>query len=172
MPKLTIQIEIIVPISLTPVQKKIYKGILERHADLIQAVMQQRKKKAPKPKPVIEGGGAIDLEPPPAVATNQEVPVPTEAAVAPLEAEEPASTETAVATEAMEVDTVQAEKEDNQLGPEKAPVVEANGDVDPAENLPAEPELLVKQNGGEVVKEVVQDPLDDQDDCLMVEDTI
>jgi hypothetical protein len=154
------------------VQKKIYKGILERHADLIQAVMQQRKKKAPKPKPVIEGGGAIDLEPPAAVATDQGVPAPTEAAVAPMEAEEAVFIETAVATDAMDVDPVRAEKEDNQPDPEKAPVVEQNGHADPVETVEAEPELLVKQKGGEVVKEVVQDPLDDQDDCLMVEDTI
>jgi hypothetical protein len=154
------------------VQKKIYKGILERHADLIQAVMQQRKKKAPKPKPVIEGGGAIDLEPAAAVATNQEVPAPTEAAVASMEAEQPASTAPADPTEAMELDIVQAEKEDNQPDSEKAPVFEKNGHADRVETVEAEPELLVKQKGGEVVTEVVQDPLDDQDDCLMVEDTI
>lgn len=41
-------------------QKKIYRGILERHTDLLQAVLHQKKKRAPKAKPVIEGGGAIE----------------------------------------------------------------------------------------------------------------
>jgi hypothetical protein len=156
------------------VQKKIYKGILERHADLIQAVMQQRKKKAPKPRPVIQGGGAIDLEPAAVVATNPEVPAGTEAAVASMEAEEAAPAETAVASEAMELDIFQADKQDgDQASPGTASaLVETNGDSDPAETVQAEPELLVKQKGGEVVREIVQDPLDDQDDCLMVEDTI
>jgi hypothetical protein len=89
-----------------------------------------------------------------------------------MEGEEAAPAETAVATERVEVDTAQVEMEDNQPDPEKAPVVEQNGHADPAETVQAEPELLVKQKGGEVVTEVVQDPLDDQDDCLMVEETI
>jgi len=55
------QIEIIVPISLTPIQKRVYRGILEKNADLIKAVMAQRKKK-PKPVPAITGGEAI-IEP-------------------------------------------------------------------------------------------------------------
>jgi hypothetical protein len=52
------QIEIIVPISLTPIQKRVYRGILEKNADLIKAVMAQRKKK-PKPVPAITGGEII-----------------------------------------------------------------------------------------------------------------
>jgi hypothetical protein len=56
--KLTNQIEIIVPISLTPIQKRVYRGILEKNADLIKAVMAQRKKK-PKPVPAITGGETI-----------------------------------------------------------------------------------------------------------------
>ena len=55
------QIEIIVPISLTPIQKRVYRGILEKNADIIKAVMAQRKKK-PKPVPAITGGEAI-IEP-------------------------------------------------------------------------------------------------------------
>jgi hypothetical protein len=56
--ELTTQIEIIVPISLTPIQKHVYRGILEKHADLIRAVMAGRKKKV-KPAPTITGGDAI-----------------------------------------------------------------------------------------------------------------
>jgi hypothetical protein len=55
------KIEIIVPISLTPIQKRVYRGILEKNADIIKAVMAQRKKR-PKSVPVITGGETI-IEP-------------------------------------------------------------------------------------------------------------
>jgi hypothetical protein len=66
--KLTMQIEIIVPISLTPIQKKVYKSVLEKHADLIQAVMAQRKK---RPKPAIVGGEPMDAPKEPVNGTSQ-----------------------------------------------------------------------------------------------------
>lgn len=47
------------PISLTPIQKHVYRGILEKHADLIRAVMANRKKR-PKPVPAITGGEATE----------------------------------------------------------------------------------------------------------------
>ncbi|WWC62726.1 uncharacterized protein I303_105323 [Kwoniella dejecticola CBS 10117] len=43
--KLPPKIEIIVPISLTPLQKQVYKGIFEKNSDLIQAILRARKKK-------------------------------------------------------------------------------------------------------------------------------
>jgi hypothetical protein len=66
--KLTMQIEIIVPISLTPIQKKVYKSVLEKHADLIQAVMAQRKK---RPKPAIAGGEPMNAPEAPVNGTSQ-----------------------------------------------------------------------------------------------------
>lgn len=48
--------EIIVPISLTPIQKQIYRSVLEKNAEFIQAILQQRKKKA---KVSIAGGGPV-----------------------------------------------------------------------------------------------------------------
>nr|KIR49743.1 hypothetical protein I312_00833 [Cryptococcus bacillisporus CA1280] len=49
-PKLTLgfvvgQVEIIVPISLTPLQKQMYKGIFENHADIIQDILKARQKR-------------------------------------------------------------------------------------------------------------------------------
>jgi hypothetical protein len=43
-----LQIEIIVPISLTPLQKSVYKGILEKNAEILKAVTEARRKRAPK----------------------------------------------------------------------------------------------------------------------------
>ncbi|WRT67913.1 uncharacterized protein IL334_004887 [Kwoniella shivajii] len=43
--KLPPKIEIIVPISLTPLQKQVYKGVFERNAELIQVLLRARKKK-------------------------------------------------------------------------------------------------------------------------------
>lgn len=40
------QIEIIVPISLSSMQKEIYRGIYEKNADLLAAIVESRKKKA------------------------------------------------------------------------------------------------------------------------------
>ena len=39
------QIEIIVPISLTPIQKHVYKSILERNAEILKAIAQSRKRR-------------------------------------------------------------------------------------------------------------------------------
>ncbi|KAK8858701.1 hypothetical protein IAR55_002930 [Kwoniella newhampshirensis] len=44
--KLPPKIEIIVPISLSPLQKQVYKGIYEKNADVIQAILQARQKKS------------------------------------------------------------------------------------------------------------------------------
>ncbi|WVQ96611.1 hypothetical protein IAU59_003716 [Kwoniella sp. CBS 9459] len=43
--KLPPKIEIIVPISLSPLQKQVYKGVFERNADLIQAILRARQKR-------------------------------------------------------------------------------------------------------------------------------
>ncbi|WVR06458.1 hypothetical protein IAU60_003489 [Kwoniella sp. DSM 27419] len=43
--KLPPKIEIIVPISLSPIQKQVYKSVFERNAELIQAIIQARKKR-------------------------------------------------------------------------------------------------------------------------------
>ncbi|WVF69124.1 hypothetical protein IAT40_003898 [Kwoniella sp. CBS 6097] len=43
--KLPPKIEIIVPISLSPLQKQVYKGVFERNADLIKAILQARQKR-------------------------------------------------------------------------------------------------------------------------------
>ncbi|WWD18597.1 hypothetical protein CI109_103050 [Kwoniella shandongensis] len=43
--KLPPKIEIIVPISLAPLQKQVYKGIFEKNADVIQAILRARQKK-------------------------------------------------------------------------------------------------------------------------------
>jgi hypothetical protein len=40
-----LQIEIIVPISLAPLQKHVYKGILERNADILKAIAEARRKR-------------------------------------------------------------------------------------------------------------------------------
>lgn len=45
------QVEIIVPISLSPAQKKVYKGILEHNAELLKAMLNSRQKKVRKAKP-------------------------------------------------------------------------------------------------------------------------
>ena len=42
------QVEIIVPISLTPLQKHVYKGILERNAEILKAITAARRKKIAK----------------------------------------------------------------------------------------------------------------------------
>lgn len=42
------------PISLTPIQKQIYRSVLEKNAEFIQAMLLQRKKKS---KVSIAGGG-------------------------------------------------------------------------------------------------------------------
>jgi hypothetical protein len=42
------QIEIIVPISLSSMQKEIYRGIYEKNADLLRAIVESRKKKTKK----------------------------------------------------------------------------------------------------------------------------
>ncbi|KAL0255804.1 hypothetical protein I308_100613 [Cryptococcus tetragattii IND107] len=39
------KVEIIVPISLTPLQKQMYKGIFENHADIIQDILKARQKR-------------------------------------------------------------------------------------------------------------------------------
>ncbi|WWC96240.1 hypothetical protein V866_003107 [Kwoniella sp. B9012] len=43
--KLPPKIEIIVPISLTAIQKQIYKGVFEKNSELIQAILRARKKR-------------------------------------------------------------------------------------------------------------------------------
>ncbi|KAL7423006.1 hypothetical protein Q5752_002304 [Cryptotrichosporon argae] len=55
--KLPPKVEIIVPISLSPLQKGLYKSILQRNADIIDAMLEARRKRA---VPSISGGGAID----------------------------------------------------------------------------------------------------------------
>lgn len=42
------KVEIIVPISLTPLQKHVYKGILERNADILKAIAASRRKRIAK----------------------------------------------------------------------------------------------------------------------------
>jgi SNF2 family DNA or RNA helicase len=42
---LPLQIEIIVPISLSPLQKHVYKGVLEKNAELLEAILESRKKR-------------------------------------------------------------------------------------------------------------------------------
>jgi len=41
-------VEIIVPISLTPLQKHVYKGILERNADILKTIAVSRRKRIAK----------------------------------------------------------------------------------------------------------------------------
>ncbi|WWC88517.1 uncharacterized protein L201_003428 [Kwoniella dendrophila CBS 6074] len=43
--KLPPKIEIIVPISLTPLQKQVYKGVFEKNAELIQAILKARRRR-------------------------------------------------------------------------------------------------------------------------------
>lgn len=43
------------PISLTPLQKNVYKTILEKNVDVLKAIAEARRKKAKKPV-TIEGG--------------------------------------------------------------------------------------------------------------------
>jgi hypothetical protein len=47
-----------VPISLTPLQKNVYKTILEKNVDVLKAIAEARRKKAKKPV-TIEGGEAV-----------------------------------------------------------------------------------------------------------------
>lgn len=42
---MAIQVEIIVPISLTPLQKHVYRGILERNAEILEAIAKARRRK-------------------------------------------------------------------------------------------------------------------------------
>ena len=53
---LILQVEIIVPISLTPIQKQVYRSVLEKNAEFLQAMLQQKNKKA---KVAIVGGGPV-----------------------------------------------------------------------------------------------------------------
>ncbi|KIR36110.1 pol II transcription elongation factor [Cryptococcus deuterogattii MMRL2647] len=46
------KVEIIVPISLTPLQKQMYKGIFENHADIIQDILKARQKRRQAKKSV------------------------------------------------------------------------------------------------------------------------
>jgi len=55
------QVEIIVPISLAPLQKNIYKTILERNADVLKAIAENKAKKARKATTNISGGGELVL---------------------------------------------------------------------------------------------------------------
>lgn len=57
--------EIIVPISLTPLQKNVYKSILERNADVLKAIAEARRKKAKKANVsnLIGGGEKIPDKP-------------------------------------------------------------------------------------------------------------
>ncbi|WVQ83032.1 hypothetical protein IAT38_005170 [Cryptococcus sp. DSM 104549] len=44
--KLPPKVEIIVPITLTTLQKQMYKGVIEKNADVIQSIIQQRQRRA------------------------------------------------------------------------------------------------------------------------------
>ncbi|OCF38336.1 hypothetical protein I317_07902 [Kwoniella heveanensis CBS 569] len=56
--KLPPKIEIIVPISLSPLQKQVYKGVFERNADLIQAILLARQKRLRAPVAVASAAGS------------------------------------------------------------------------------------------------------------------
>lgn len=51
--------EIIVPISLAPLQKNIYKTVLERNAEVLKAIAASKARKARKAATDITGGGEV-----------------------------------------------------------------------------------------------------------------